>query len=57
MIKLLFVVPLVLSLIWIAYLKQFGYSLEQGKKGFLYICIFTGAIALFYGSLLWLTHL
>jgi len=48
--------PLGLSLIWFLYLRQYGYSLQQGKKGFLYILIFSAVIAAFYTLLLWLTH-
>ncbi len=57
MVKFLFLIPLTLCLVWVGYLKQFGYSLEQGRKGFIYIAIFSGVIAAFYGALLWLTHL
>ncbi len=57
MIKFIVLIPLTLCLLWVVYLKQFGYTLEQGKRGFLYIFIFTSTIAIFYSLLLWLTHL
>ncbi|MCC2614632.1 hypothetical protein LJ739_00070 [Aestuariibacter halophilus] len=57
MIKLLFMLPLALCLLWTGYLKANGYSLSQGKQGYTYILIFSAVIAAFYTIMLWLTRL
>ncbi len=56
MIRLLFLIPLVLSIIWILYLRANDYTLKQGKQGFLYIFIFSGVIAIFYTVMMFLTQ-
>jgi uncharacterized membrane protein YadS len=56
LIRLLVLIPLVLCLVWFIYLKTKGYSLGDGKQGFIYIFIFSAVIATFYTSLLWLTQ-
>lgn len=56
LIRFLFLIPLLLCLGWFVYLKQNGYTLEQGKKGFIYILVISSAIAAFYGILIPLTH-
>ncbi len=56
LLRLLFALPLALCVIWFLYLRFNGYTIAQGKQGFLYILIFSGVIALFYTTLLWLTH-
>ncbi|UTP71652.1 hypothetical protein NLG07_06345 [Alteromonas sp. LMIT006] len=55
MIRLLFMIPLVLCLAWMLYLKANNYSLKQGKQGFIYILIFSVIIALVYTVLMYLT--
>ena len=55
LIRFLVLIPFVLSLLWFGYLKTKGYSLGDGKQGFIYIFIFSAVIAAFYMSLLWLT--
>jgi hypothetical protein len=57
MVKLLFLIPLSLCLLWFAYLKSRGYTLGEGKQGFVYILIFSSVIAAFYTALLWLTRM
>lgn len=54
--KLLFMLPIGLCLLWFFYLRINGYTMKQGKQGFVYILAFSGIIALFYTLLLWLTH-
>ncbi len=49
MIKYIFVLPLTLCIIWYAYLHVNNYTFEQGKKGYLYIAIFSAAIVSFFG--------
>ncbi|SFV23599.1 hypothetical protein [Pseudidiomarina donghaiensis] len=55
MTRFLFLIPLLLSVIWLVYLRVNGWSLKQGLKGFIYIAIFSGFIAVVYTLLLWLT--
>lgn len=55
MIRLLFLIPIVLCVLWIAYLTLRGYRLGDGKQGFIYIIIFSCVIAAFYTLMWWLT--
>ncbi|GAC24963.1 hypothetical protein GMES_2669 [Paraglaciecola mesophila KMM 241] len=55
MLRLLFLLPLILCLLWFAYLRLRGFSLRQGKQGFIYILVFSAIIAAFYTLMLWLT--
>ncbi|WP_187346262.1 MULTISPECIES: hypothetical protein [Idiomarina] len=55
MIRFIFLIPLVLSLAWLIYLKLNGWTIKQGLKGFAYIAIFSTVIALFYTLMMWVT--
>ncbi|WP_198678642.1 hypothetical protein [Idiomarina seosinensis] len=55
MTRFLFLIPLLLSLIWLAYLHLNGWTIRQGLKGFGYIAIFSTAIAIFYTLMMWVT--
>ena len=55
MIRFMFVIPLVLSLLWLVYLKVHGWTLKQGQKGFIYIVVVSAVIAVFYTVMMWLT--
>lgn len=55
MIRLLFLIPIVLCVLWIAYLTLGGYRLRDGKQGFIYIIIFSSVIAAFYTLMWWVT--
>ncbi|RUO60562.1 hypothetical protein [Pseudidiomarina insulisalsae] len=55
MIRFLFLIPLVLGLLWWLYLRANGWTLQQGRKGFVVIVIVSVFIALIYTLLLWLT--
>lgn len=57
MIRLLFLIPLVLCLVWSIYLTMNGYRLRDGKQGYIYILIGSLIIALFYTLMWWLTSL
>ncbi|MCU7555712.1 hypothetical protein OCL06_14060 [Alteromonas sp. ASW11-19] len=57
MLKIIVLIPLILSALWLGYLKSNGYSLAQGKQGFTYILIISLVIAGFYTLMLYLTHL
>ena len=56
MLKIIVLIPLLLSVLWVGYLKVSGYSLAQGKQGFTYIFVVSLIIALFYTAMLYLTH-
>lgn len=55
MISRLFLIPIVLSLLWCLYLTMNGYRIEQGKKGFIGIFIFSTLILGFFSLMIWLT--
>lgn len=52
MIRLLFLIPLVLCLVWMIYLTYRGYRIRDGKQGFIYILVISSVIAAFY-TLMW----
>lgn len=56
MLRLLFLLPLVLCLLWYLYLRSNNWTIEQGKKGFIYILSFSAAIAGFFTLMLFLTN-
>ncbi len=56
MVKLLFLIPLVMCLLWYFYLQQNNWSLTQGKKGFIYIISFNLVIALVLTLLVFATE-
>ncbi|MBU2989419.1 hypothetical protein KO525_08530 [Psychrosphaera sp. B3R10] len=56
MIRLFFLLPLILCFIWWLYLKNKGWTIEQGKQGFYYIIGLTGVMAVFFGLMYLLNH-
>jgi hypothetical protein len=56
MIRMLFLLPIGLCLIWTAYLKLRGFTLGQGKQGYIYILIFSAVIAVFYAVVMFITQ-
>lgn len=56
MTRFLFLIPLLLSIAWLLYLRLNGWSLRQGLRGFIYIAIVSSFIALVYTLLWWLTN-
>lgn len=56
MIKLIFIMPLLMFLAWYLYLKQHGWTIRQGKKGFAYIIGFNAAIGLTLWGIMLLTQ-
>jgi hypothetical protein len=56
MTRFLFILPLLLSIAWLLYLRLNRWSLRQGLQGFIYIAIISGFIALIYTLLWWLTN-
>lgn len=57
MIRLLFMIPLVLCLLWTIFLQLNGYQLRDGVQGYKYILILSAIIAAFYTLMWWLTNL
>ncbi|WP_240223707.1 hypothetical protein [Rheinheimera hassiensis] len=56
MIKLFFLMPILMCALWYWYLKQYGWTIRQGKKGFAYIIAFNGSIALALWGIMLLTQ-
>lgn len=56
MIKLFLLIPLLSFGLWYLFLKQNGWSSDQGRKGFIVISIFNVVILSFFGFLLWVTN-
>jgi hypothetical protein len=56
MLRLLFLLPLVLCLIWYSYLSANNWTVAQGKKGFIYIMAFSGSVAAFFLLMLLVTN-
>ena len=56
MVKLLYLMPVVMCVLWYWYLQQRGFSVKQGQKGFAYIIAFNLVIALSLWLLMWLTQ-
>lgn len=56
MVRLLFLVPLIMCLGWFFYLKKHGWTITQGKKGFVYIIIFNAVLALTLWGIMLLTN-
>ena len=53
MVKHVFILPLFLSFIWFLYLQINNYTFEQGRKGYVYIALFSAVIVSFY-AFVWL---
>lgn len=56
MLKLLFMLPVGLCLVWFLYLRTQGYTMKQGRKGFVYILMFSAVVAGFYTLLMVMTN-
>ncbi|SDF36049.1 hypothetical protein SAMN04515658_101272 [Idiomarina zobellii] len=55
MIRYFFLIPLLLSLLWLLYLKTNGWTIKQGYKGFVYIAVISAVIAAFYTAMMFIT--
>lgn len=55
MIRLLFLIPLVLCLLWLIFLVGNGHRVRDGKQGFIYILVISSVIAAFYTLMWWIT--
>ncbi len=56
MIKLFFLLPIIMSVIWWWYLNNHGYSLKEGLKGFVFILAFNSIIIAFFIMMIYLTR-
>jgi hypothetical protein len=56
MIKLFFLLPIIMCVIWYWYLNNHGYSLKDGLKGFAFILTFNSIIIGFFVMMIYLTH-
>jgi len=56
MIRLIFLLPIVLCLLWFFFLKQNNLNIKQGKKGFMYILGFSGFILGFFTLMIFVTN-
>ncbi|MDP5144398.1 hypothetical protein ORJ00_16735 [Rheinheimera baltica] len=56
MLKLLYLLPVIMCAIWYWYLKQHGWGIKQGWKGFGYILGFNFAIAISLWTIMLLTQ-
>ncbi|MFC0120323.1 hypothetical protein [Pseudoalteromonas xiamenensis] len=41
MFRLLFLMPIILCVIWYLFLRHYGVPIQKGRKGFVYILIFS----------------
>lgn len=55
MIRYFFLIPLLLSLLWLLYLKTNDWTIKQGYKGFVYIAVISAVIAAFYTAMMFIT--
>ncbi|AUJ70983.1 hypothetical protein PNC201_13615 [Pseudoalteromonas sp. NC201] len=55
MIRLLFLLPILLCLGWVYFLRSNGVPLKQGKKGFIYILVFSSFVLGFFVLMMYLT--
>ena len=56
MVRLLYLVPILMCIIWLIYLSQRGLTVKQGAKGFAYIIGFNLVIALSLWLIMLLTQ-
>lgn len=56
MIARLFLIPILLCILWFAYLRSRGYSIKQGQQGFIYILTFSAGLLGVMTLMLWLTN-
>ncbi|WP_193408718.1 hypothetical protein [Thalassotalea crassostreae] len=55
LLRLLFILPVVMCLIWWWYLKQHNYTAKQGIKGFAYIIAFNVFVIGFFTLMIHIT--
>ncbi len=55
MVRLLFLLPILLCIIWYFFLKLNGVPIKQGKKGFIYILTLSTIVLGFFILIMFLT--
>lgn len=55
MIRLFILLPLIMCVIWWAYLRAKGFTIKEGKKGFQYIITFNAVIIAFFVLMILIT--
>ncbi len=56
LVRLFFIVPIIMCLIWWGYLRQNNYTAKQGLKGFIYILAFNLILIGFFTLMIYLTQ-
>lgn len=56
MIRLLYLLPFIMSLLWLLFLRYHQIPLKQGLRGFIYIVAFNVVLALILWGLIILTN-
>ncbi len=56
LLRLFFILPVIMCLIWWWYLKSHNYSVKQGMKGFAYIIAFNLILVGFFSLMIHLTR-
>lgn len=56
MIRLLYLLPFIMSVLWLIFLRYHQIPLKQGLRGFMYIAAFNAVLALILWGLIILTN-
>ena len=56
MFRLLFLLPIILCLGWYFFLRHYTIPLKQGKKGFIYILVFSAFVLGFFVLMMQITE-
>ncbi|KPH90552.1 hypothetical protein AN392_00309 [Pseudoalteromonas sp. P1-16-1b] len=56
MFRLLFLLPIILCLGWYFFLRHYAIPLKQGKKGFIYILVFSAFVLGFFVLMMQITE-
>jgi hypothetical protein len=56
MFRLLFLLPIILCLGWYFFLRHYAIPLKQGKKGFVYILVFSAFVLGFFVLMMQITE-
>ncbi|GAA5218436.1 hypothetical protein ACFSJ3_07760 [Corallincola platygyrae] len=52
----MFLIPIILCLVWVIFLRANGIPLAKGKQGFIYIAIGSAVLCAFLTLMLWITR-
>jgi len=56
MIRVIFLLPIVLCILWYWFLVNQGIPIKKGKKGFIYILTFSVFVLGFFVLMMWVTQ-